>query len=88
MFAVYRDNFCFVLVNWTTDTGITIFSSITPLSNNRVVICGGDNIKTMMLKCYDISTRTELDCVELKCEARGIAEVKYANTLSLVVSFP
>ena len=57
------------------------------LSNNRVVACGSDLKKRSMVKCYDIRTGSELECVELKCEARGIAEVKHADTLSFAVSF-
>ena len=88
MFAVYRDRFCFVLVNRTIDIGMKLFSSITPLSNNRVVVLGEDTKGTGMLKCYDIKTGTELDRVKFKCYAFEITEVKHADTFSLAVSFP
>ena len=88
MFAVYLDHFCFILVNWTIETRIKLFSSITLLSNNRVAVCGADAKGTKTVKCFDIKTGTELDCAELKGDACRIAEVKHADTLSLVVSFP
>ena len=69
---------------------MTILSSVTLLSNNRVVICGDDFNEPQMVKCYDMRTGTELDFAELKREARRIdlAEVKHADTWSLAVSFP
>ena len=87
MFAFYRNHFCFVLVNWTRETGIT-HQSLTLLNNNRVGVCGKDANLTTMVKYFDIRTASELHCAELKRYAGGIAEVKHADTLSLAVSCP
>ena len=50
------------------------------------MVCGNDANVTRIVKCFDIRTASELDCAELGRNARGIAEVKHADTLSLAVS--
>ena len=87
IFYLKRIAFCLLLVNWTRVTGI-INPSLMLLSNNRVAVCGRDAQRTTFLKCYDIRTRMELYCAELKSDAGGTAEVKRAGILLLAVSCP
>ena len=65
-----------------------MMGSLTPLSNNRIAVCGDDDNDTRMVKCYDVRNGIETDCAELKSDACGIAEVVLAGRLLLAMSCP